>query len=430
MYTIRPHAPIDIGGVGYTYDTNGNQTGFISPNVTRVIQWDEDNRIKSVSDNGSTSDYVYDHTGERVIKRSSQGETAYVNQFYSVRNGSIITKHVFVGTDRIATRVHTSRNNDLYFYHTDHLGSTNVLTDGYGEIYEHLEFFAFGETWVGERATSNSTPYLFTSKELDETGLYYIHARYFDPRTSVWQSVDPAFGRGEYFPTMPTEEEELAEFQQNPFGYWQDKLPGMGGVFNALNLGVYSYSHQNPVKLSDPDGNNPIIYRLLTHPATQRAYQYAERLLRGAYIAVTNTSYSVGRILSATLGSGTGNVVGGGANTPYVRTFPLQVGEKLYEIGGIEIPSIIRSGNQTFRILPSAIKHLKEFAGRSQTFTGPLNNKLFGESYMKALTKALDSGVKIGEKMKVDNWEFLFVEAKDGGAPLLIHAQPIKALLE
>jgi hypothetical protein len=32
-------------------------------------------------------------------------------------------------------------------------------------------------------------------------------------------------------------------------------LLGMGGVFNGLNLGLYTYSHQNPIKLLDPDGN-------------------------------------------------------------------------------------------------------------------------------------------------------------------------------
>jgi RHS repeat-associated protein len=109
-----------------------------------------------------------------------------------------------------------------------------VLTDGYGEIYEHLEFFAFGETWVGERATSNSTPYLYTSKELDETGLYYIHARYFDPRTSVWQSVDPAFDR------------LFSINEQNKFL-----------ALNSKTLNLYAYGWQNPVKLKDPDGNMP-----------------------------------------------------------------------------------------------------------------------------------------------------------------------------
>ncbi len=39
-----------------------------------------------------------------------------------------------------------------------------------------------------EASNTERTPYLFTSKELDrETGLYYVHHRYYDPRTSVWQ---------------------------------------------------------------------------------------------------------------------------------------------------------------------------------------------------------------------------------------------------
>jgi hypothetical protein len=29
----------------------------------------------------------------------------------------------------------------------------------------------------------------------------------------------------------------------------------MGGVYNPFNLGLYTYTHQNPVRYSDPDGN-------------------------------------------------------------------------------------------------------------------------------------------------------------------------------
>ena len=33
------------------------------------------------------------------------GETVYVNQFYVVRNGAIVTKNVFAGISRIASRL-------------------------------------------------------------------------------------------------------------------------------------------------------------------------------------------------------------------------------------------------------------------------------------------------------------------------------------
>jgi RHS repeat-associated protein len=36
------------------------------------------------------------------------------------------------------------------------------------------------------------SPYKFNGKELDdETGFYYYGARYYDPRISIWASVDP-----------------------------------------------------------------------------------------------------------------------------------------------------------------------------------------------------------------------------------------------
>ncbi len=74
------------------------------------------------------------------------------------------------------------------------------------------------------------TPYLFTAKELDEeTGLYYFGARYYDPRTSVWQSPDPILPN--YLGGSPA-----------------------GGAFAPRNLNLYGYAGQNPLRVQDPDG--------------------------------------------------------------------------------------------------------------------------------------------------------------------------------
>jgi RHS repeat-associated protein len=84
----------------------------------------------------------------------------------------------------------------------------------------------------------------FTGHEKDdETGLYYFGARYLNPQTSMWLSADPAMG--EYVPGAPIND-EVRKSNQN--------LPGMGGVFNAVNLHTYHYAGNNPVKYTDPDG--------------------------------------------------------------------------------------------------------------------------------------------------------------------------------
>jgi RHS repeat-associated protein len=246
----QPHAPTKIGNRTFTYDLNGNQTGWENTQNAnnRVIEWDEENRITTVSDNGHTSYYVYDAGGERTLKRSAQGETFYVNPYFVIREGQVASKHFFAGSQRVATKltkqesqtVHGKGGNDKpakiiyekeqYFYHPDHLGSSSFVTDEKGEVYEHLEYFPFGETFAHEHSNTQVTPYRFTGKELDEvTGLYYYGARYYDPRTSVWQSPDPILD--EYMDGKPN-----------------------GGVFNPRNLHMFSYTYNNPVNLVDPNG--------------------------------------------------------------------------------------------------------------------------------------------------------------------------------
>jgi RHS repeat-associated protein len=84
----------------------------------------------------------------------------------------------------------------------------------------------------------------FTGKQLDEeTGLLYFGARYLDPQTSMWLSADPAMG--EYVPVAPIND-DAKKHNQN--------LPGIGGVFNTVNLHVYHYAGNNPVKYIDSDG--------------------------------------------------------------------------------------------------------------------------------------------------------------------------------
>jgi hypothetical protein len=50
---------------------------------------------------------------------------------------------------------------------------------------------------------------------------------------------------GEYIPQAPIND-EAKKANQN--------LPGMGGVFNLVNLHTYHYAGNNPVKYTDPDG--------------------------------------------------------------------------------------------------------------------------------------------------------------------------------
>lgn len=60
--------------------------------------------------------------------------------------------------------VHGANENEIYWFHPDHLGSTSYITNVLGEVSQQMEYFAFGETFVEEHRSSNNSPYQFNGK--------------------------------------------------------------------------------------------------------------------------------------------------------------------------------------------------------------------------------------------------------------------------
>jgi RHS repeat-associated protein len=107
----------------------------------------------------------------------------------------------------------------IYYYHSNHLGSTCYVTDENAIVQQGFLYAPFGEiTNEYNNSFGNGVipKYSFNAKELDEeTGMYYYEARYYAP--PVFISRDPLF---EKYPTFSP----------------------------------YAYCANNPVKYVDPDG--------------------------------------------------------------------------------------------------------------------------------------------------------------------------------
>ena len=120
-----------------------------------------------------------------------------------------------------------STEEETFYYHSDHLGSTSYITDKDGNITQYDAYLPYGELLVDEHSSSEEMPYKFNGKEFDEeTGLYYYGARYMQPVASIWYGVDQLTG-------------------------------------DYPNVSGYTYCLGNPIKLVDTDGKKPIPYKQL-----------------------------------------------------------------------------------------------------------------------------------------------------------------------
>ena len=121
-------------GHKYIYDANGNLVYINTSRVKRdgkedekaseqKYRWDEENRLLAADENGFVSNYWYDADGERTVKTSGENEAIYVNSEFSGGNtgtarfslyvspylvagqGGKYTKHIYVGSQRIVSKL-------------------------------------------------------------------------------------------------------------------------------------------------------------------------------------------------------------------------------------------------------------------------------------------------------------------------------------
>ena len=89
-----------------------------------------------------------------------------------------LRKHIFAGANRICTVEEQSgvAPERVRYYHSDHLGSSNIITDQTGQQIQYCEYTPYGTLARNELAnplTGTPVNHYFTGKELDNTGLYF-----------------------------------------------------------------------------------------------------------------------------------------------------------------------------------------------------------------------------------------------------------------
>jgi RHS repeat-associated protein len=206
----NPHAVSQIGnGIStttYAYDNNGNLSSAGNGTATTTYTYDYANRLTALFSLGATTTYGYDAFGARVFQIvATTSTTTYPFKFFSIAsttksstNYATSTEYLFNGDTLLSTVDQAFKNGTatgtaaVRYVHPDHLGSTNVVTDQNQNLVQTLDFYPYGGTRVSV-STSTAEKRKFIGQFSDDSGLYYLNARFYNPNQGQFVSQDPVF---------------------------------------------------------------------------------------------------------------------------------------------------------------------------------------------------------------------------------------------
>jgi RHS repeat-associated protein len=149
-----------------------------------TVTWNGQNMPVHMANASTSIDRAY--VGEEVWKKVDGGTTTYYLPSMRIENGAMRKYYgAFAERDLDGT---------LKFYHSDHLGSSTLVTKNGTPVYR-AAFYPYGEKVDGtERFANASMPfepkYTFNSKEEDSLAYYDYGARMYDPATGRFISAD------------------------------------------------------------------------------------------------------------------------------------------------------------------------------------------------------------------------------------------------
>jgi RHS repeat-associated protein len=219
--TFTYDAANQITNAGFTYDANGNMTS----DGVNIYAYDHENHLLSVTkiaDGSLVATYTYDYRGLRLSKTTAAGTIFYhwddKNRLVreSDDSGNTIAAYYYTNTTLVAME----KSGMMYYVHTNHRGDITGLSDANQNQVANFDYDPWGNLIYQTGTVDLPFKYGGYYRD-DETGLYYVKARYYSSDLGRFLTRD---------------ELELSELTE------------------PQSLNQYAYVHGNPMKYVDPDG--------------------------------------------------------------------------------------------------------------------------------------------------------------------------------
>ncbi|MFC7422029.1 RHS repeat-associated core domain-containing protein [Iodobacter arcticus] len=240
-------------GSHYKYDARSNLIEKQQGEQITKFTWDGFNRLSKISSQTGETKYFYDVFGRRIGKENALGKTEFIwdGDVIALEKTAEQTRHYlfepnsFVPLAQIVSANDSEQEHTAY-YHVDHLGTPQTLSDENGEITWSAEYKAWGEAQVviseAAKTAGINNPLRFQGQYFDEeSGLHYNRYRYYDPEIGRFISSDPiglmgGFNTHAYAPNPVywVDPFGLAK-SKNPNGYKTHDADAHGNLSPACN---------------------------------------------------------------------------------------------------------------------------------------------------------------------------------------------------
>jgi len=205
---------------------NKGDAGGTGTEKLAIYNYDRYNRLTKLKSGNSTTAYGYNAQGYRVEKKVNSKTTRYLYEYDKVvletDDSNNQTAYQVYGTNllyRSATEEAGSGTQSYYYLYNAH-GDVTSLLDMSGNIAVSYDYDAFGNIKSQTGTADNPIRYAGYQYE-EESGLYYLNARYYDSVTARFITEDTYTGK-----------------RNDP-----------------LSLNLYTYCHNEPIMYTDPTGH-------------------------------------------------------------------------------------------------------------------------------------------------------------------------------
>jgi len=271
-------------GVSFGYDANSNTVAKTDNGATTNYAYNAQDRLETVQlPDGNTANYSYDPFGRRIGKKigdvttyflyADEGLIGEYNAVGDFNKGYGWRPNGNWGTDPLLM----VEDEEYYFYHNDHLGTPQKMTDVDGDVVWSATYWAFGAATVDPEAMVLNL-LRFPGQYFDEeTGLNYNWNRYYDTNSGRYVSLDPIQFNGK--------DENLFRYCKNNPLLWMDFNGLAGGPING-----HLANNQHPVtNVTFSDDGYPIFNAIISVDITMTGNRQIDSTLANLMAGLKST---------------------------------------------------------------------------------------------------------------------------------------------